>query len=166
MTKPYDAVDQAGVFRPLGMLSNRGVELSVAGQPGPGWTIVAGAVLLDASVSGAAVDRGLIGKRPVGSTRAKLQANAEYAPAGHWSFDLGANWRAAVIADTDGRTHLPPRATLDLGARYRFKLGHTASVLRFQVTNLADAGGYVVLGPGAYKLADRRQATLTLTTDL
>ena len=165
--KPYDAVDGAGVFRRLGALTNRGVEVSLAGQPAPAWTVVAGAVFLDASLGGGAVQSGLIGRRPVGSTPAKAQANGEYAPPSMaaWSFDAGLNWSARVVATTDSRTRLPPRASLDLGARYRFKVRGAASVLRLQATNALDAGGYVVLGPGAYKRADDRKLLVSLTTD-
>ena len=165
--KPYDAVDGAGVFRRLGALTNRGIELSLTGQPLPGWTVVAGAVFLDALVSGDAVQTGLIGRRPVGSTPIKVQVNLECAPpaAPAWSFDLGVNGRGEVVASTDSHTRLPSRATLDLGARYRFKISGRASVIRLQVINLADVGGYVVLGPGAYKLADNRKAVFSLATD-
>ncbi len=165
--KPYDAIDAAGSFRRLGDIDNRGVEVSLAGSPAWGWTVVAGAVLLDAAASGEAVSSGAIGRRPVGSTPAKAQAYAEYAPpaAPAWSFDLGVNWRDRVVASLDNRFRLPPRATVDLGLRYRFKVRGGASVLRLQLTNVAGQGGFVVLGPGAYKRADDRKGLIALATD-
>ena len=166
--KPYDAVDGAGVFRRLGALANRGAEVSITGAPAPGWTVVAGAVFLDASVSGDAVRSGLIGSRPVGSTSIKAQAYVEYAPPNlpAWSFDVGVNGRGETIATTDNRSSLPSRVTLDIGLRYRFPVQGTASVLRLQITNLAATQGYVVLGPGAYKRDDDRKIVASLTTDL
>ena len=55
------------MFRELGEVRNRGIEMSLAGQITPRLSIVLGAVFLDAKVSGDAVDLGLIGRRPVGS---------------------------------------------------------------------------------------------------
>jgi iron complex outermembrane receptor protein len=65
--KPYFALDPAKLFRELGEVRNRGVEVSVAGQITPRLNIVLGAVFLDATVSGDAVDLGLIGRRPIAS---------------------------------------------------------------------------------------------------
>jgi iron complex outermembrane receptor protein len=143
------------------------VELSLTGQLAPDWTVVAGAVLLDESVNGDAVRAGLIGRRPVGSTPVKAQVNVEYAPAGleAWSFDLGVNGRDQLVATADGHASIPARVTLDIGARYRFKIGDAASLLRLQASNLGDTHGYVVLGPGAYKRADDRKLSAILTTD-
>ena len=167
LDKPYDAVDPAGVFRRLGAVLNQGLEASLTGQITPSLTLVAGAVLLDAAVSGDAVRSGGVGRRPVNSTPAKGQVNLEYAPAKapQWSFDAALGARGRLVATTEDRQHLPARATLDLGVRYRFKLNGTAAVLRAQVTNVGNEGGYVLLGPGAYKLADDRRAFLSLAAD-
>ncbi len=167
LTKPYDAVDAAGLFGPLGDLRNRGAEVSLTARRG-GWTVVAGGVLLDAVISGPAVAQRLVGHRPVGSTPYKLQANVEWAPsaAPRWSFDLAAAARGNEVVTTDSITRLPPHATVDVGLRYRVPVGRTHSVIRAQIANLLGAGGYVVLAPGAYKLADDRQAILSLSTDL
>ncbi|UVO54592.1 TonB-dependent receptor domain-containing protein [Sphingomonas sp. SUN039] len=69
IAKPYFNLDAANRFRQLGMVRHRGVELSVAGQIAPGLNIVAGNIFLDATVSGDLVDRGLIGKRPIGTMK-------------------------------------------------------------------------------------------------
>jgi iron complex outermembrane recepter protein len=65
--KPYFGLDPMRVFRQLGEVRNRGIEISLAGQITPRLNTVLGVVLLDATVSGDAVDLGLIGPRPVGS---------------------------------------------------------------------------------------------------
>ena len=46
--KPYFNLDPGRVYRELGTVRHRGIELSLAGQPIEGLSIVAGAVLLDA----------------------------------------------------------------------------------------------------------------------
>ena len=62
--KPYFNLDSDLVYRELGTVRHRGVELSLAGQPIQGLSVVAGAVFLDADVSGEAVDLGRIGPKP------------------------------------------------------------------------------------------------------
>jgi iron complex outermembrane receptor protein len=74
--KPYFALDPAKLFRELGEVRNRGVEVSVAGQITPRLNIVLGAVFLDATVSGDAVDLGLIGRRPIASIGATSTAGS------------------------------------------------------------------------------------------
>ncbi|HEY0052591.1 MAG TPA: TonB-dependent receptor, partial [Caulobacteraceae bacterium] len=52
VTKPYFNLDPGRVYRELGEVRHRGVELSLAGRPVEGLSIVAGAVLLDGEVTG------------------------------------------------------------------------------------------------------------------
>jgi iron complex outermembrane receptor protein len=76
--KPYFNLDPDRVFRELGTVRHRGIELSLAGQPIEGLSVVAGAVFLDADVSGEAVDLGIIGPKPVGTTGRIIRANFDY----------------------------------------------------------------------------------------
>ncbi len=76
--KPYFNLDQELVYRNLGTVRHRGVELSLAGQPIEGLSVVAGAVFLDAEVSGEAVDLGSIGPKPVGTTSRIIRLNLDY----------------------------------------------------------------------------------------
>jgi iron complex outermembrane receptor protein len=163
--KPYDAIDTEGRFRRLGSLSSRGIEVSLTGQAAPGLTLVAGAVWRDARVAGEEVDTGAIGLRPVGSTAFKSTAAIDYAfPHSRWSVDATLNWRAPLVATNDDQT-LPARGTVDLGMRYHLKLAGGDSVLRIALTNVLGEGGYVVLGPGAYKAEDDRRLFVSVTTD-
>jgi iron complex outermembrane receptor protein len=65
--KPYFALDPALLFRELGEVCNRGVEISLASRISPRLSVVLGAVFLNARLSGDAVNLKLIGSRPVGS---------------------------------------------------------------------------------------------------
>jgi outer membrane receptor protein involved in Fe transport len=76
--KPYFNLDPAQVYRELGEVQHRGVELSLAGSPAKGLTVVAGAVLLDGEVSGELVELGRIGSRPVGLSDRQVRLNADY----------------------------------------------------------------------------------------
>lgn len=54
---------------------------------------------------------------------------------------------------------------LDAGLRYRFHIGETPALLRFQVTNLTNEFDWKVVSSGAFESNTRRTATLFLTVD-
>jgi len=173
--KPYFNVDPDRVFRELGTVRHRGVELSLAGQPIEGLSVVAGAVLLDAKVSGEAVDLGIIGPRPVGTSGRIIRGNLDYRLPffDPLSVDLGITNQAAQVAsvlryaELDGRQLMTEPTTLvDLGARYRFKAGATPATLRAQITNLFDTYRWKVGSSSAFRFIDARRFLLTLAADL
>jgi iron complex outermembrane receptor protein len=173
--KPYFNVDPDRVFRELGTVRHRGVELSLAGQPIDGLSLVAGAVLLDADVSGEAVDLGIIGPKPVGTTGRTMRANLDYRlpffePV---SVDLGINSlggkvaSALEFAELGGRQlTTEPMTTFDIGARYRFKLGAAPAVLRAQVTNVFNIYRWNVSSSSSFRFTDTRRLLLSLAADL
>jgi iron complex outermembrane recepter protein len=173
--KPYFNLDPDRVFRELGAVRHRGIELSLAGQPIDGLSIVAGAVFLDADVSGEAVDLGIIGPKPVGTTGRTIRANLDYrlpflAPV---SVDLGISSlggrvaSALEYAELGGRQlTTEPLTTFDIGARYRFKAGAAPATLRAQVTNVFNAYGWNVSANSSFRFSDTRRFLLTLAADL
>jgi iron complex outermembrane receptor protein len=173
--KPYFNVDPDLVYRQLGTVRHRGIELSLAGQPIEGLSLVAGAVLLDADVSGEAVDLGIIGPKPVGTAGRIVRANLDYRlpffePL---SVDLGITHLAGRIASTleyaelEGRQLMTePRTTIDIGARYRFNAGATPATLRAQITNLFNVYGWDVSASSSFRFSDARRFLLTLAADL
>jgi iron complex outermembrane receptor protein len=154
---------------------HRGIELSLAGQPIEGVSIVAGAVFLDADVSGEAVDLGIIGARPVGTTRRTIRANVDYRlpffrPL---SLNLGIDHQAGRIASAleyavlGGRQLTTGGRTLfDIGARYRFDAGAAPATLRAQVTNPFNVYRWDVSGNSSFRFTDTRRVLLTLAADL
>lgn len=172
--KPYFNVDPDRVFRELGTVRHRGVELSLAGQPIEGLSVVAGAVLLDADVSGEAVDLGVIGPKPVGTTGRTIRANFDYRlpffePL---SVDLGVSNQAGQVAsvlrydELGGRQLMTEGQTLfDIGARYRFKAGATPATLRAQITNVFDTYNWKVNQSAAFRFIDTRRFLLSLAAD-
>lgn len=172
--KPYFNLDRAQIYRELGEVRHRGVELSLTGSPIEGLTVVAGAVFLDGEVSGELVDRGQIGPRPVGQTDRQLRLNAEYrlpwSPA--WSIDLG------IISNGDSAASSTPRPALggkqftidgrtgfDIGARYRFEMFGARAVARAQILNVGDNTDWEVGSNGAFQMNSGRRAALTVTAD-
>ena len=172
--KPYFNLDPDFEYRQLGTVRHRGVELSLAGQPVEGLSVVAGAVFLDAKVSGEAVDLGIIGPRPGGTTNRIIRANFDYRLPflEAVSVDLGINNVGARVAsaktyeELGGRQLMTkPRTTVDIGARYRFRAGKAPAVLRAQITNLFDVYGWDVSPSSNFRPSDERRFTLSLAAD-
>jgi iron complex outermembrane receptor protein len=173
--KPYFNVDQDKVYRELGTVRHRGVELSLAGQPIDGLSIVAGAVFLDADVAGEAVELGLIGPKPVGTTERIVRANFDYRlpffqPV---SVDLAVNNQAGRIASGMEFAQLggrqlttEPRTVFDIGARYRFNVSDRPATLRAQVTNLFNVYAWDVAPNSSFRFNDTRRFLLSLAADL
>ena len=173
--KPYFNLDPERVYRQLGTVRHRGIELSLAGQPARGLSVVAGAVFLDADVSGGAVGLEIIGPKPVGTADRTLRANLDYRLPflEQVSVDLAVNGVGRRIAsplefaELGGRQlRTRPLTTLDIGGRYRFRAGKAPATLRFQVTNLLDAYGWNVSSNSSFKFTENRRFLLSLAADL
>jgi iron complex outermembrane recepter protein len=163
--KPYFALDPGLVFRELGMVRNRGVEVSLAGQLTPRLSLVLGGVFLDASVSGDQVDQGLIGRRPVGSVgrvvTGALNWNLPWVEG--LSLDLALESTSDRIANRANTFVIPARYVYSLGGRYRFDLMGKPATFRAQVATLNNPYGYNSLGEGFYYNVPRRfQMNLTV----
>ncbi|HEY0627542.1 MAG TPA: TonB-dependent receptor, partial [Allosphingosinicella sp.] len=172
--KPYFNLDPARVYRELGTVRHRGIELSLAGQPVKGLSVVAGAVLMDAEVSGEAVDLGIIGPRPVGTAARTVRANFDYRlpEFDALSVDLGINNLSGRVASAQTYAELggeqlmtKGRTTFDIGARYRFTLASSPASFRAQVTNVFNTYGWDVFSNSSFRPSDHRRLLLTLAAD-
>lgn len=167
LRKPYYNLDADNRFDLLGDIVSRGVELSVAGAVTPRLNIVAGGVLLRPRVTGEGVALGRIGERPVGLAARSLDLNADWRPpifAG-LSVDIGVSHTGPIVATRDNLVEIPPRTLVDLGARYRFKLGDRDATIRAQLSNVGDVHGFDLRGAGAYDIIAGRVASAYLTVD-
>ena len=165
--KPYYNLDGVQRFRQLGTLTNRGLEISLAGTLAPGVTLVAGNLLLDPKISGADVAAGLIGARPVGSFRRHSIANLDWKPKGQtsWSFDLALESFSKQEADAANSFTAPARETVAVGTRYRFNMGPTKLLARLQVLNLFDNYAYKVSSSGGFTFTSPRTFSASLAAD-
>ena len=165
--KPYFALDPARVFRELGQRRNRGVEVSVAGQITPRLNVVLGAVFLDATVSGDAVNLGLIGRRPVASVGRTVTAAVNWNLP--WvqglSLDLAYEGTSDRVANRANSLVIPARYALALGGRYRFDLFDNPTTFRAQVASINNAYGFNNAGEGFYYNLPRR-FLMSLTVDM
>jgi iron complex outermembrane recepter protein len=164
--RPYYGVDGSSIFRRLGVVRHRGLELSFAGQPVPGLTLVAGGTFLRPRLSGDEVSDGAIGNRPVDVPARKMIASLEWRPAGSaTSVDLAVEHVGPNTGDALNRVRVDPITTVDLGLRHRFSLGGHGAVLRLQATNLFNSYGWEVAGNSAFIYVQSRQVLARVAVD-
>jgi iron complex outermembrane receptor protein len=149
---------------------NRGVELSLYGEPLQGVRLLGGITQLDArqiKTSGGSSD----GKDAIGVPHQQVNAGVEWdVPALRGLTLTGrAIHTSAQYADAANTLELPSWSRFDLGARYITSLGKQALTLRARVDNVADrdywasAGGYP--GAGYLVLGAPRSFMLSATVD-
>lgn len=165
--KPYFALDPGLVFRELGEVRNRGIEMSLAGQITPRLSVVLGAVFLDATVSGDQVDQGLIGRRPVGSIGRTITGalNWDVPWLQGLSLDLTYEGASERVADRANSYVIPARYVAAVGGRYRFDLFDKPATFRAQVASVNNPYGWSNLGEGFYYNQPRR-FQMSLTVDM
>lgn len=164
--KPYFGLDSGFLYRNLGELRNRGVEVSLAGNIVPRLSGVLGLVLLDAKISGSAVDEGLVGQRPVDSVPRYASAALDYATP--WvkgmSLDLRYENYGRRPADRLNSFYIPARHVVSVGGRYRFTIGKRPATLRAQIASLTNHYSPALFGEGFFFNVPRR-LILSLTSD-
>ena len=165
--KPHFALDPQRVFRQLGEVRNRGIEVSLAGQLTPRLSVVLGGVFLDATVSGDAVKLGSIGRRPVGSIARSITGAVDWnLPwAKGLSVDLSIEATSDRIANAANSLVIPARYALAIGGRYRFNLFNKPATFRAQIPSVNNAYGFNNFGEGFYYNLPRR-FQLSLTMDM
>ncbi len=166
--KPYFNLDPVSRFRELGSVDNRGIELSLTGQLAPGWTLLAGTLLLDPRISGEVVRSGQIGERPVGSITRRSILNLDWRldqGQGDWSFDLALESLSSRTANAANTQEVGARENLNLGLRYRFDLAGYKALLRMQVSNVFNDYGWQVSSSGGFTASSGRTWTAQLVAD-
>ena len=165
--KPYFNTNEANVFTVLGDARHRGVELSLSGNPTDQLSIVAGAVLMQPRVTGEAVELSRVGRKPLGQSATILRGNADYRPPflPGVSLDLAFSWYGKRPASRDNLVSVAPYSLIDLGARYRFKLGQSPATFRIQMQNVTNTFAWNIVGSNSYGLTDKRRFTAFLAVD-
>ncbi len=167
LRKPYYNLDAANRFGLLGDIVNRGVEFSVAGPVTPRLNVVAGGVLLRPRVNGEGVALGRVGPRPVGIPPRALDFNADWRlPVEGLSFDAGVSNTGRVTATRDNSVSIPSRTLVDLGARYRLRVGRRDVTLRAEIRNIGNVYGFELESAGAYDIIPGRVASAYITVDI
>ena len=166
--KPYQNINDANLFTNIGNVRHRGVEVSVSGEVAPGLRMVAGAVLLQARLSGTLVDQGKLGQVPIGRTPRALRLDLEYGPktwAG-FSVDMQVDNKSSRYSSADNLVRIPARTMLNLGTRYRFKVLDQSASLRLQVRNVMDTFAWdIKVMQLSYIPEEQRRYLATLAVD-
>ncbi|AUN93460.1 TonB-dependent receptor [Pseudazoarcus pumilus] len=163
--KPFTTVEN-GVFGANGEQRNRGIELTVFGQPLHNLRVLGGLTLLDAQLkktAGGALD----GNDAIGVPDSQLNLGVEWDVPGMPGLTLTgrAIHTSKQYIDEANDERIPSWTRFDVGARYITDIGGQVMTLRARIENLADrdywasAGGY----PGANYLVLGAPRTFTLT---
>ena len=151
LTRPYFGFDSANVYRQVGTVESRGAEFSLSGSVTRRLDVVAGGMFLDPRVTASGAV-GNIGSKPVGLPTHLLIGNANWKTpfVKGLELDLAVVHRGRTPATTDNLVFLPPRARVDLGSHYRFKVAGRSATFRLQVVNLFNNEGWGLAGSGVY----------------
>ncbi len=173
ITKPYFAFDAGRNYAELGRVRHRGVEASLSGHFGKRLSLLAGAVMMQPRVIGAAVGQGIVGDRPAGtpSLHARLDANYRTDIFGGLTPTASVVYIGSQAASSrpvvpgGKQLMLTGYATVDLGLRQQFRLGKVAASVRMVVQNVFDHAAWKVVAANTLQIDERRRMTLTLAAD-
>ncbi len=169
LTSPADPVNNIparGDYSAGGEQENRGVELSVFGEPVQGLRVLGGATWLDAEIT-RALDASLNGKSAIGVPDFQANLNVE------WDLRAidGLTLEGRVVhtgsqaANGANTVELESWTRFDAGVRYAFVAGDKPVTLRARVENVADEDQWVAVGgyPGSNYLTLGAPRTLRLS---
>jgi iron complex outermembrane receptor protein len=168
LSRPYFGFDAANVYGQIGTVESRGAEFSVSGSVTPRLDIVAGGMLLNPRVTASETVIGVIGSKPVGLPTHLLIANANWKTpfANGLELDVALSHRGRTPATTDNLVFIPPRARVDIGGHYRFRLASHSATFRLQLVNLFNNAGWSSAGSGIYNSNPARYVQGYLTVDI
>jgi iron complex outermembrane recepter protein len=169
-SKPYAGIEPVtGKYAILGDVRHRGVEASLTARPASGLSLLLGGVFIDPRISGPAVDARILGSRPVGVPKIRAIANADYSKIGieGLSIDAGVTLSSSRPARTllaeNRQLSLAKSVSLNLGARYRFRVAKRGIVARWQVQNVLNSYSWEVNSSETLTYSAARRFRLLLT---
>jgi len=169
VVKPYFDLDTTSLYRVVGDVKHRGVELSLTGQLAPGLTVVAGSVFLRARVTS---DAAPLPPVPIGRTPRVSTVNVQYAPVS-WkgiAVDAQVENTSSSFANRANTVRVAGRTQINLGARYTFNinqlgLGDAPAMLRIQAQNVTNVYRWVFNPNGSMQPMEPRRYTASLSLD-
>ena len=147
-----------------GGVSTDGLELSMTGNPAPGWNIRASLGLLDAEIFGQDADTNGNRPRNVPSTTANIWSSYEFQDSAHALKGLGLGAGITHVGnrygDSDHTFELGDYTLVDAGMWYYLPAGD-GSTLRFDLgmKNITDEKYYTASG-GSYRISVGAERTL------
>jgi iron complex outermembrane receptor protein len=164
ISKPTAAFDEVGRFGVIGEVRHRGAEMSLTGRVAENLSLAAGVMALKPELSGPLVTIGRISSRPVGIQKVAAQVTSDYdlKSVPGLSVDVQVNYAGDRLATFDATLRTPARTTLNLGARYRFKLRALSAVLRLRIQNATDVHDWSADSSGLLSREQARSYMLSL----
>lgn len=170
LKKAYFNLDPSNVYRELGTVENKGLELSLSGHLTHQLDVVAGGVFSEPVVSGQARELGVAGPRPVGIYSRKLVLDFNWRLAGTpgLAFDLDTNYNGSVPGSLDDAVTVPAYTTVDWDTRYQFKMAGQSASLKLAIMNVFDARALWVQDSDTYGISydSGRRIDLRLIVDI
>ncbi len=176
ISKPYFTFDAANRYTRLGTVRHSGIEASLSGHFfDRRLSLLVGALKMKPEVTGDAVERGLVGSKPVGARPIQLRVDANYntglwggfTPTLSFAYFNRSTASSRLYPELGGKQlGLASRSSLDIGARQPIKLGPFPGSIRFRVENVLDKPAWYVLASNTFAPADRRRFSLSLLLDL
>ncbi|MEK6350065.1 MAG: TonB-dependent siderophore receptor [Burkholderia sp.] len=154
------------LFGADGTERNRGIEMSVNGEPVKGLRLIAGASFINSKLlgtSGGTND----GNRPIGVPAFTFTANVEYDLPMLQGATLTARWlhTSSEYLDTANKMAIPSWDRFDIGARYKTELFKKETTFRVTVRNVANKSYWASTLGGYLSQAEPRSIWLSMTTD-
>jgi iron complex outermembrane recepter protein len=154
------------VYSDGGEQENRGVELTVYGEPIDGLRLIGGATWLDAEVK-RSLTAANEGKSAIGVPDVQTNLNVEWDVPGLSGLTLEGRvvHTSAQAANAANTLELDAWTRFDAGVRYAFEAGQRPVTLRARVENVADEDQWVAVGgyPGSNYLTLGAPRTLSLS---
>ena len=167
-SKPSSYV-QNGVFDTYGEQRNRGLELSVFGQPLESLRLIGGATLLNAEMTRTAGGLNQ-GNDAIGAPELQFNVNAEWDLAAVPGLTLEARGvhTGSQYADAANTVEVDSWNRVDLGARYLTQVENRDLTLKARVQNVSDENNWVSVGgfPGANYLVLGQPRTFLLSASI
>ncbi|RZJ46145.1 MAG: TonB-dependent siderophore receptor [Brevundimonas sp.] len=161
---------QTGTYGSGGEQRNRGIELSVYGEPVDGLRLLGGLTLIDAEIT-EDIDPNLVGNAPIGVPEVQANLNVEWdVPAvSGLTLEGRAVYTGSQQVNDVNTVELDSWTRFDAGMRYQFEAGERPLTIRARVENLADEDQWVAVGgyPGAnyLTLGAPRTFRVSISTD-
>ena len=165
--KPYYGLDATNVFRKLGNIRHRGVELSLAGPVTDRLTVVAGAVLLQPRITNSAAAGGVTSFTAVGPIPRLIRVNLQYRPEIIKGLALDAKFESisARYLNVSNSRRIPGAITVDAGVRYTTTISNVPVKFRLQGLNLSNTQSVTPNASGQINPFEARRVEFTIAAD-
>jgi len=146
-SKPTSIVTDDGYYKPDGEQKNKGLELSLYGEPVSGLRTLGGLTLLDATVE-KSTDGLYDGKDAIGVPQVMVNAGLDWDIPGVQGLAVDGRvvYTGEQKASADNSIELDAWTRLDMGVRYSFDLSQAKLTLRGRVQNVTNENDWVSTG--------------------